>query len=75
MGDPEKDQIGSLVERFELKERVYLNPLAGGVVDDRQLNLLRNACDVGINTSMGEGWGLAGFEHGATGAAQIVPAR
>jgi glycosyltransferase involved in cell wall biosynthesis len=37
------------------------------------LNLLYNACDVGINTSMGEGWGLVSFEHGATGAAQIVP--
>jgi D-inositol-3-phosphate glycosyltransferase len=37
------------------------------------LNLLYNACDVGINTSMGEGWGLVSFEHGAAGAAQIVP--
>jgi glycosyltransferase involved in cell wall biosynthesis len=73
MGDQE-DQIRSLVERFDLKERVVLNPLAGGVVGDRELNLLYNACDVGINTSMGEGWGLVSFEHGAAGAAQIVPA-
>ncbi len=73
-GEPETDQIRSLVERFGLEERVYLNPLAGGVVDDRELNLLYNACDVGINTSMGEGWGLVSFEHGAAGAAQIVPA-
>ena len=73
MGGPEQDQIGSLVEQFGLKERVYLNPLAGGVVDDDALNLLYNACDVGINTSMGEGWGLVSFEHGAAGAAQIVP--
>jgi glycosyltransferase involved in cell wall biosynthesis len=34
---------------------------------------LYNACDVGITTSMGEGWGLVSFEHGAAGAAQIVP--
>lgn len=73
-GEPERDQIRSLVERFGLAERVYLNPLAGGVVDDRELNLLFNACDVGINTSMGEGWGLVSVEHGAAGAAQIVPA-
>jgi glycosyltransferase involved in cell wall biosynthesis len=73
MGEPEYDQIKSLVERFELKDRVYLNPLAGGVVGDDALNLLYNACDVGINTSMGEGWGLVNFEHGAAGAAQIVP--
>jgi glycosyltransferase involved in cell wall biosynthesis len=74
MGERERDQIGSLVERFGLQERVYLNPLAGGIIDDRELNLLYNACDVGINTSMGEGWGLVSFEHGAAGAAQIVPA-
>ena len=37
------------------------------------MNLLYNACDVGINTAMGEGWGLVSFEHGAAGAAQIVP--
>ena len=56
-----------------LEERLHLNPLAGGIVDDRELNLLYNACDVGITTSMGEGWGLVSFEHGAAGAAQIVP--
>jgi D-inositol-3-phosphate glycosyltransferase len=49
-----------------------LNP-AGEVISDERLNLLYNACDVGITTSMGEAWGLTSFEHGATGAAQIVP--
>jgi len=74
MGEPEREQLESLVERFGLKERLYLNPIAGGILDDRELNMLYNACDVGINTSMGEGWGLVSFEHGAAGAAQIVPA-
>jgi len=73
MGEPEQNQIRSLVERFDLTERLYLNPLAGGVVDDAELNLLYNACDVGITTSMGEAWGLVSFEHGAAGAARIVP--
>lgn len=73
-GELEREQIRSLVERLGVRERVHLNPLAGGVVDDRALNLLYNACDVGINTSMGEGWGLVSCEHGAAGAAQIVPA-
>ncbi|MEM7527134.1 MAG: glycosyltransferase family 4 protein [Pseudomonadota bacterium] len=45
----------------------------GPVFDDATLNLLYNACDIGINTSGGEGWGLVAFEHGATEAAQIVP--
>jgi glycosyltransferase involved in cell wall biosynthesis len=43
-------------------------------IDDERLNLLYNATDVGINTSMGEGWGLISFEHASTGAPQIVPA-
>ncbi|NCJ07773.1 glycosyltransferase family 1 protein [Synechococcales cyanobacterium C] len=43
------------------------------VVSDAELNLIYNACDVGLNSSMGEGWGLVSFEHGATGAAQVVP--
>src|SRR4051794_27188503 len=49
MGEPEREQIRSLVERFDLAERLSLNPLAGGIVDDAELNLLYNACDVGIN--------------------------
>jgi D-inositol-3-phosphate glycosyltransferase len=73
MGEREHEKINSLVERFQLGDRVYLNPLGGRIVDDRELNLLYNACDVGITTSMGEGWGLVSFEHGAAGAAQIVP--
>lgn len=38
-----------------------------------KLNLLYNACDVGLNTAMGEGWGLVSMEHAATGAPQVVP--
>ena len=38
-----------------------------------ELNLVYNACDVGLNTSTGESWGLVSFEHAATGAAQVVP--
>jgi D-inositol-3-phosphate glycosyltransferase len=62
-----------LIRKFGVGDRVYLNPQGGGVRNDSELNLLYNACDVGINTSMGEGWGLASSEHGAAGAAQIVP--
>lgn len=71
--EEQKDETLRLVGELGLRERLYLNPLPGGVVDDQELNLLYNACDVGINTSMGEGWGLVSFEHGAAGAAQIVP--
>ena len=73
MGEPEQAQISSLTQKFGLEQRLHLNPLGGGVVDDDKLNLIYNACDVGINTSMGEGWGLFWFEHGGAGAAQVVP--
>jgi hypothetical protein len=73
MGESEEDRITSLVRPPGLEDRVDLNPLVGGIVSDRELNLLYNACDVGINTSMGEGWGLVSFEHGAAGAAQVFP--
>jgi glycosyltransferase involved in cell wall biosynthesis len=43
-------------------------------IDDERLNLIYNACDVGINTSTGEGWGLVAFEHAAAGAPQLMPA-
>ena len=38
-----------------------------------QLNQVYNAADVGINTCLGEGWGLVATEHAATGVAQVVP--
>jgi glycosyltransferase involved in cell wall biosynthesis len=39
-----------------------------------EINIIYNACDVGLHTSMGETWGVAAFEHAATGAPQILPA-
>ncbi len=39
----------------------------------KSLNAIYNACDVGVNTATGEGWGLISCEHAATRAAQIVP--
>jgi glycosyltransferase involved in cell wall biosynthesis len=43
------------------------------LVTDEHLNLIYNACDVGVNTAAAEGWGLVSFEHAAAGAAQVVP--
>ena len=56
-----------------ISEKIILNPLGNDYVSSDTLNMLYNACDVGVNTSMGEGWGMIAFEHAATGAAQIVP--
>lgn len=43
-----------------------------GKLDDRTLNLLYNACDIGINTAVGEGFGLCNLEHASVGKPQIV---
>jgi glycosyltransferase involved in cell wall biosynthesis len=40
---------------------------------DAYVNLLYNACDIGINTSDGEGFGLCQLEHACLGKPQIVP--
>ena len=42
-------------------------------VDVETLNTIYNACDVGVNTCKGEGWGLVNFEHAACGVPQVVP--
>ena len=44
-----------------------------GALSDEELNVVYNSCAVGVNTAMGEGWGLVSFEHAAAGAAQVVP--
>jgi glycosyltransferase involved in cell wall biosynthesis len=40
---------------------------------DEMLNRIYNACDVGINTADGEGWGLVSFEHASCRKPQVVP--
>jgi glycosyltransferase involved in cell wall biosynthesis len=39
---------------------------------DEYVNLVYNACDVGMNTCCGEGFGLTALEHGLLGKPQIV---
>lgn len=39
---------------------------------DEKLNTLYNAADVGLNTCLGEGFGLCNLEHAALGKPQIV---
>jgi glycosyltransferase involved in cell wall biosynthesis len=41
-------------------------------LNDRSINIMYNACDIGINTCEGEGFGLCQFEHLAVGCPQIV---
>jgi D-inositol-3-phosphate glycosyltransferase len=64
-----------LARRYGVEDRVLMSSLARVIqgVSTKQLNLVYNACDVGLNTSSAEGWGLPSFEHAATRAAQVVP--
>lgn len=48
-------------------------PYPHNLVSKQTLNTIYNAMDVGINTCMGEGWGLVNSEHAVTGVPQIVP--
>jgi D-inositol-3-phosphate glycosyltransferase len=73
MGPKEREMIETMAHQFGIEDRLNRNPLGDTILPDDQLNLLYNACDVGLNTSMGEGWGLVSFEHGASGATQVVP--
>jgi glycosyltransferase involved in cell wall biosynthesis len=69
------DVVRDLRERaaaLGIEQRLLHNDSAG-TLSDADLNTLYNACDVGLNTSAGEGFGLVSFEHAAAGAAQIVP--
>lgn len=42
-------------------------------LSDREINVLYNACDIGLNTCDGEGFGLCQFEHAAVGCPQVAP--
>ncbi len=64
------DDHAALVERLGIADRVDVTASA---LSDAELNVLYNSCHVGVNTALGEGWGLVSFEHAATGAAQVVP--
>ncbi len=68
--------IRDLVGKHGIEDRVHLAcTVPGGhpEIPDDELNLLYNACDVGLNTASAEGWGMVSFEHAASGAPQIVP--
>lgn len=68
MQDRGVDVLG-LARALGIEDRLLLTTTAPERphVSDEHLGLIYQACDVGVNTSAGEGWGLVAFEHGATG--------
>jgi glycosyltransferase involved in cell wall biosynthesis len=67
--------ITKLATRLGLEKRLIVTSFKMGVqtVPIEKLNLVYNSANVGVNTSLGEGWGLPSCEHAITGAPQIVP--
>lgn len=66
----------SLCERLGILDRLLLTSLdlsPSNFVSDERLNVIYNSADVGLNTSMGEGWGLCSMEMAACRKAQVLP--
>ena len=53
------------------KEHIFINPMALRSSEEH-INLMYNACDVGLNTCCGEGFGLTNMEHATLGKFQVV---
>jgi len=75
----ESMDISKLASRYGIGDegtnKLLLSNLLTGTqrIPDKRLNEIYNFCDVGLNSSVGEGWGLPNMEHAMTGAPQIVP--
>src|SRR5205085_11032699 len=66
----------ALARSLGIEDRVITTTAAAAHphVPDEVLSLIYNACEVGVNSAVAEGFGLVSFEHAAAGAAQLVPA-
>jgi glycosyltransferase involved in cell wall biosynthesis len=69
----EMKKLGYNETEVAWKKRLVLIDTSVNVITDEGINELYNLCDIGVNTSTGEGFGLCTFEHMvSSGAAQIV---
>ena len=66
----------NLANRYGISKKMMLTTNLPGIpnLSKKKLNVLYNCCNAGLNSCMGEGWGLTNVEHAITGAPQIVPA-
>jgi D-inositol-3-phosphate glycosyltransferase len=64
-----------LSRRYGFESRLILTNMHNGVqaISEPELNLIYNGTDLGLNTTMGEGWGLTNTEHASVGVPQVVP--
>tara|TARA_B110000902_G_C14275343_1_gene574680 strand:+ start:1634 stop:2884 length:1251 start_codon:yes stop_codon:yes gene_type:complete len=68
-------EIHDLVNKTGLSDKIIITPDLTNLTikTESWLNNLYNACDVGLTTAMGEGWGLGLFEHALTKTAILAP--
>ena len=64
----------TLSKRLGIEDRLIVTDGTNGAqaVPISRLNSIYNACEVGLNSSLGEGFSLTNAEHAVTGAPQIV---
>jgi glycosyltransferase involved in cell wall biosynthesis len=55
-----------------LNKHVFMFKNKVGHAEDSEINMLYNAADVGMNTCLGEGFGLCSMEHAALGKPQVI---
>lgn len=68
-------KVECLIHGFDYNHIIYnhiFSTSSINLVTDEILNEFYNICDVGINTCLGEGFGLCNLEHGYLGKPQIV---
>ena len=67
--------IQKLAIRYGIEHRLIVTGRVLNIqqVSEEKLNQIYNGTDVGLNTGIGEGWGLVNSEHASTGAPQVVP--
>lgn len=67
--------IPKFANRLGIADRIIMTTNQNGPqrIPESRLNEIYNMTDIGLNTSLGEGWCLPSMEHAVTGAPQIVP--
>ena len=64
--------LGLTKEEHERVATQHIFVIPSHMLNDQRINALYNACDVGVNTCLGEGFGLTSVEHACLGKPQIV---
>ena len=75
--NPNRPGVNLRVERDRLRLQdnvIFTKDIFSGSWSDEQIGDLYSCCEIGINSALGEGWGLIPFEHALRGGAQILPA-